>query len=154
MLAAVGVVHGVAVMSVEGKLRVYLINLDRSRDRLERFMADNAMPDLEIVRFPAVDGSKLDRTDLVSRGVIAGDLLYSNNAVACSLSHLAIWRQIIADGRPAVVCEDDAILRKDFAKVHAHFAAVRRPVGPGLLELQFRPAHDLRGAGPGRLHRR
>ena len=109
-------------MAAEDKLRVYLINLDRSRERLERFMADNGQPDLEVMRFPAVDGSKLDRTDLVSRGVIAGDLLYSNNAVACSLSHLTIWRQIIADGRPAVVCEDDAILRKDFARVHRHFA--------------------------------
>jgi glycosyl transferase, family 25 len=110
-------------MSVEGKLRVYLINLDRSRDRLERFMADNAMPDLDIVRFAAVDGASIERTDLVSRNVIAGDLLYSNNAVACSLSHLTIWRRIIADGQPAVVCEDDAILRKDFGKVHQRFTS-------------------------------
>src|SRR5437764_8671637 len=111
-------------MTSEGKLRVYLINLDRSPDRLKTFMADNAMADLESVRGQAVDGQKLDRTDLVSRNVIAGDLLYSNNAVACSLTHLAIWRRVIADGRPAVVCEDDAILRKDFAKVHRHFSSV------------------------------
>src|SRR5258707_1743817 len=111
-------------MSAEGKLRVFVISLDRSPERLKRFLADNTMPDLELVRVRAVDGQKLDRGDLVSRKIITSDLIYSTNAVACSLSHIAVWRQVIADGQPAVVCEDDAILRKDFAEVHKHFSPV------------------------------
>jgi hypothetical protein len=37
---------------------------------------------------------------LQERNVIAGDLLYSNNAVACSLTHLMIWRRIIEADQP------------------------------------------------------
>jgi glycosyl transferase family 25 len=111
-------------MSAEARLRLYVISLDRSPERLKKFLADNLMvPGLDIVRFRAIDGQKLDRADLLSRKVITSDLIYSNNAVACALSHMEVWRKIVADGKPAVVCEDDALLRKDFALLHKHFAA-------------------------------
>jgi GR25 family glycosyltransferase involved in LPS biosynthesis len=109
-------------MAGEENLRAYLINLDRSPDRLMRFVSDNAMPGLELVRMPGVEGQSLDRQDLVRRNLIAPDLLYSNNSVGCSLSHINCWLQIIADGKPAVVCEDDALLRKDFVEIHKQFA--------------------------------
>src|SRR5882757_577119 len=114
-------------MADEDKLRVYVINLDRSPDRLERFMADNTMPGLDIVRVPGVEGQLLNRPDLVTRNIIAPDLLYSNNSVGCSLGHLQTWQRIIQDGKPAVVCEDDALLRKDFATVHRHFMSTIAP---------------------------
>jgi GR25 family glycosyltransferase involved in LPS biosynthesis len=101
-----------------------VINLDRHPERMARFMAYNAMPGIEIVRLSAVDGEALDRAGLVSDRLIASDLIYSTNSVACSLSHVACWRRIIEQGRPAVVCEDDVALRRDFAEVHDAFAAV------------------------------
>jgi GR25 family glycosyltransferase involved in LPS biosynthesis len=108
-------------MEAEEALRAYVINLDRSPDRLKTFLADNSMPGLEFVRMRAIDGQKLDRAELVRRGVIAADLLYSNNSVACSLSHLSCWQEIIKQGKPGLVCEDDAILRRDFVRMHKHF---------------------------------
>src|SRR5262249_1439311 len=59
--------------------------------------------------------------DLVARRVIAPDLIYSTNSVACSLSHVRCWQRIIETGQPAVVCEDDVALRRDFARVHKKF---------------------------------
>ncbi len=108
-------------MTNEEKLRVFVINLDRSPERLQRFLADNAIAGLEFVRMAGIEGQKLDRADLVRRNIVAPDLLYSNNSVGCSLSHLNCWQQIIKEGKTAVVCEDDAILRKDFVAVHRHF---------------------------------
>lgn len=108
-------------MAGEEKLRVFVINLDRSPERLQRFLADNTMPGLEFVRVVGIEGQKLDRSDLARRNIIAADLLYSNNSVGCSLSHLNCWQQIIKEGKTAVVCEDDAILRKDFVSMHRHF---------------------------------
>lgn len=108
-------------MSVEATLPLFVINLDRSADRLSRFMADNALPGLAITRFPAVDGSKLDRAQLVATKVITDDLIYSDNAVACSLSHLQCWQKVIDLGRAAVICEDDAVLRHDFVELHRRF---------------------------------
>jgi GR25 family glycosyltransferase involved in LPS biosynthesis len=72
----------------------------------------------------AVDGARLDRAELVARKLIAEDLIYSTNSVACSLSHVRCWQQIIRMGRPAVVCEDDVALRRDFAQVHEKFEPV------------------------------
>jgi glycosyl transferase family 25 len=100
-----------------------VINLDRYPDRMARFMAYNAIDDVEIVRMQAVDGEKLDRDELVARNLIAPDLVYSTNSVACSLSHVRCWQRIIESGRPGVVCEDDVALRRDFGRLHAAFEA-------------------------------
>lgn len=111
-------------MSAKAKIPVLVINLDRYPERMARFMAYNAAAGVEIVRMTAVDGEKLDRAELVSSKLIAEDLIYSTNSVACSLSHVRCWQQIIKMGRPAVVCEDDVALRRDFARVHEKFEPV------------------------------
>jgi GR25 family glycosyltransferase involved in LPS biosynthesis len=105
------------------KIPVMVINLDRYPDRMARFMAYNTIDGVEIVRMQAVDGEKLDRADLVARNLIAPDLIYSTNSVACSLSHVRCWQRIIESGRPGVVCEDDVALRRDFGRLHEAFAA-------------------------------
>jgi glycosyl transferase family 25 len=104
------------------KIPVLVISLDRYADRLSRFMAYNTMPGIDIVRVSAVDGQKLDRARLVAGKTSSTDLIYSNNSIACSLSHVQCWQQIIELGRPAVVCEDDVALRRDFAELHEAFA--------------------------------
>jgi GR25 family glycosyltransferase involved in LPS biosynthesis len=101
---------------------VLVINLDRYPERMARFMAYNTMPGIEVERITAVDGEKLDRAELVARNLIAADLIYSTNSVACSLSHVRCWQRIVRMGRPAVVCEDDVALRRDFAELHEKFA--------------------------------
>jgi GR25 family glycosyltransferase involved in LPS biosynthesis len=98
-----------------------VINLDRYPERMARFMAYNDGLGVDIVRADTVDGMTLDRAQLVAKKLIAPDLIYSTNSVACSLSHIGCWRRIVEMGRPAVVCEDDVALRRDFARLHARF---------------------------------
>jgi glycosyl transferase, family 25 len=112
------------MVAAKAKIPVLVINLDRYPERMARFMAYNAAAGVEIVRMTAVNGEKLDRAELVSSKLIAEDLIYSTNSVACSLSHVRCWQQIVKRGRPAVVCEDDVALRRDFAQVHEKFEPV------------------------------
>jgi len=95
---------------------VTLINLDRTPDRLSEFVAHNQSA-VNIRRFSAIDGKSVDRTWLVQEGILAPDNRYSDGAVGCVLSHLALWRQVIADDRIMTICEDDAILNHNFSSL-------------------------------------
>ena len=95
---------------------IYLINLDRSTDRLAEFRKRNAHL-RDVVRFPAVDGQKLDREALVAEGVITQDCTYTLGALGCGLSHVALWKKSIDEDRPITIAEDDAIFSQQF---HTH----------------------------------
>jgi GR25 family glycosyltransferase involved in LPS biosynthesis/tetratricopeptide (TPR) repeat protein len=99
--------------STTGALPIYLINLDRSTDRLAEFRRRNAHL-RNVVRFPAVDGQTLDREKLIEDGVIAPDCTYTPGALGCGLSHVALWRKSIAENRPITIAEDDAAFSHQF----------------------------------------
>jgi GR25 family glycosyltransferase involved in LPS biosynthesis len=105
-------------MSSAKNLTVFVINLDRSPERLRHFVADNALPGIDIARVPAVDGKDLNRAELVARGIIADDLVYTDGCIGCSLSHMTCWQEAVRRNEAIVVCEDEAVLRHDFATVH------------------------------------
>jgi glycosyl transferase family 25 len=93
----------------------HLINLDRSRDRLAEFMANNG--DLKnVYRFSAIDGNAVNVADLARTGVIREEILarYSPSDLGCALSHIALWEKTIAGGEPLTICEDDAIFNAHF----------------------------------------
>jgi len=93
----------------------YLINLDRSTDRLARFRADNAfLPNVQ--RFPAVNGDALNRDKLVSRRLIDPQLAYSDGDLGCALSHLHLWETALRNDAPLTVFEDDTVLNQHFAR--------------------------------------
>jgi glycosyl transferase, family 25 len=56
----------------------------------------------------------LSREALVRDRVIAEDLAYSAGALGCALSHRALWQSAARGRDPITVCEDDAILHRDF----------------------------------------
>ena len=84
---------------------IYLINLDRSPERLA-FMRQQ-LAGLDFIRFPAVDGSSM-------RDGIESHL--SDGEIGCLLSHRGVWQKLIESGKPfACVLEDDAELSADAA---------------------------------------
>jgi glycosyl transferase, family 25 len=101
---------------------VYVISLDRTPERWRAFLADN--PDLEVARFPAVDGRSVDVAKLRAGGLAAAGLDYTPGAYGCALSHAALWRLCVDTGAPLTVCEDDAVLKPDFAARAAEAAAL------------------------------
>jgi hypothetical protein len=60
-------------IGMERQLRVHLINLDRSQERLAEFKELNShLTDVE--RFPAVDGYSLDIPALAQQGLVSSDI--------------------------------------------------------------------------------
>jgi glycosyl transferase, family 25 len=96
-------------------LEIHVINLDRCKDRLSSFQTLNAHPELNFVRFPAIEGKDVARAALVGRGMITADLSYSDANLGCSLSHLALCEQAIEKNHWLTVCEDDAIFNSGFS---------------------------------------
>lgn len=101
-------------------MKVFVINLDRNRERLESVSGRLAERGVTFERFPAVDGRALDpaerrrcyspvRTAFVrGHGLLSGEL-------GCALSHLGVYRKMVADGLDiACVLEDDAFPEPDF----------------------------------------
>jgi len=70
-------------------MRVHVINLARSPERLASFLAVNTLAEVSVAR--AIDGASLDLADLERRGLIGANLVhpdyYSMGGVGLALSH-------------------------------------------------------------------
>lgn len=104
----------------------FVINLDRDKHRWRK-MQENWPAGIALSRYDAVDGRKLESMD--GSAVRHTDRL-SKPELACMLSHLGIWKKMLAeDISLAVVFEDDARVSADFthklnlfvARLPAHF---------------------------------
>ena len=112
---------------------LHLINLDGAADRLHEFTTLNAHLH-EIVRFPAIDGSTVDTAALTRAGIIDPETLetYTPARLGGALSHLALWQQAIETGEALTICEDDALLHRDFER-HAGGLLGQLPAGWDLI---------------------
>ncbi|WP_255478559.1 glycosyltransferase family 25 protein [Rufibacter sp. XAAS-G3-1] len=100
-------------------MKVFLINLDRSPDRLHFMKQQLDSLNLPFERISAVDGKNLDMGKLTefadpSRVEEWKDLL-TPNAIACSLSHHQIYKKMVEeDIEMALILEDDVVLDANF----------------------------------------
>jgi GR25 family glycosyltransferase involved in LPS biosynthesis len=105
-------VHDQAATGIDD---VFLINLDRRKDRLERF--NKTHPDLEkrILRMRAIDSKKLSLTPKLARLFMPHDFNWKKSVMGCALSHLTVWMELLND-KPEVntylILEDDVRLDK------------------------------------------
>lgn len=136
---------------------IYVVNLDRSPERLARLAVELQHSGLPFRRVPAVDGRNLDG-NVREYDKAANRLHYlaplSPGEVACVLSHRAVWR-MIQDGeeKAAVVLEDDAAFagdRDELFRVAEEIARSPRPELVKLYDLSAprRPAGDYRRRHP------
>jgi glycosyl transferase, family 25 len=100
-------------------LPVWLINLPRAVKRRERMEAQLARLGLQYTLFPGVDGRAeaerlLANTDVpafernMGRKILIG-------GIGCYHSHLAVWEEFLASGKPvALILEDDVVFHDDF----------------------------------------
>lgn len=94
-----------------------VITLRRTPERLEQFIENNGHKGLAVEAFEAVDGLKLDREELIRTGIMSADLEWGAGALGGALSHRACWLRAVETGRPVGIFEDDAFLRRDFARL-------------------------------------
>jgi glycosyl transferase family 25 len=104
-------------------LKAYLINLDRSHDRLAHMQLEFGRARVDFERVKAVDGAELDakvledfrraRTAATPQGWLPGE-------VGCFLSHFEAWRRIASSGGEwAAVFEDDLHVSPDLGRLLA-----------------------------------
>jgi GR25 family glycosyltransferase involved in LPS biosynthesis len=100
----------------------YVINLDSSVKRLKSMEEQCQLANINMVRFPAVNGSLLKLDDIKER-VSKNSYMYKNiernkGELGCALSHMNIWRDnsmgTIATNDMFIVVEDDVIIPTNF----------------------------------------
>lgn len=103
-------------------LVVYVINLDRSVDRLNVISAQLSAQQLAFVRIPAVDGKQASPEQLAlldeSRYRRSHGKTSVPGELGCYLSHVEAIRQFAGSGHDfAIVLEDDALVQPNFFEV-------------------------------------
>ena len=98
---------------VQGIDQVWLINLDRRRDRLERFMQSHPEMFGRINRLSAYNGKDLQLTPALARLFAPNNFEWHKPTMGCAMSHLALWHKLAeeADENASyLILEDDAQL--------------------------------------------
>jgi GR25 family glycosyltransferase involved in LPS biosynthesis len=95
-------------------MKTFVVNLSRQPARYDNFLKLNAVTKIAFERFEASDGASLSREDVVRTKLVAPGAQFTPGAVGCAASHFGIWQQTAESGTPALVFEDDAVLRNDF----------------------------------------
>lgn len=95
--------------------KIYVINLKKNQDRLEKFMENAKKANVEVERFDAVYGKELkkDHPDIFKYFGKYPNI--HSGEIGCALSHIKIWEDAIKNNyNNIIVFEDDAIIPKDF----------------------------------------
>lgn len=137
-------------------LRVILINLDRSTDRLARMQAEFERVGVSFERFPAVSGTDLPESVKPYFCDAAGKVVspLRSGEIGCYASHLGVWQRIAAGhcGVAALVCEDDVGLPDDLIPLLARLLKAA-PSGWDVIRLSSntrRPVAAVAPLGAGR----
>ena len=97
-------------------MKILLINLDKSTDRLEQQKNQFNELGLEFERLPAVSIHDFS-DDEYKKMAFNGQRPMKQSELACFLSHKKAWEYVVEQNQPCVVLEDDAVLVKDFKNI-------------------------------------
>jgi glycosyl transferase family 25 len=125
------------------QLPSFLLNLDRSPDRLQRMQDQAARIGIQLQRVPAVDGLVLPdgmRREFLQGDVPRGGMLPGE--VGCYASHLLAYERVISEAMPyAIVLEDDPELDARLMEV-ATAAAKVCPAGWHIIHFWHDSKHE------------
>ena len=132
MSAKVEKVEKVEVKNID---KIFVINLDTRKDRLDNLI--KAEPYLEniIERIPAVNGKTLKLNNFIYKIFKNNKFHWKKSVIGCFLSHITTWTKIINEpGDYFLVLEDDVRFNKDWISIW-NKASKNIPVGAELLYL-------------------
>lgn len=97
-------------------LPIYLINLPHQTERLENFKINNAFLNEYINVFPAYEGIRLARRQLIIDGIITEKNIYKARSLGILKSHYELWKIAANSENGITIMEDDVIIHPDFVK--------------------------------------
>jgi len=115
---------------------VYVINLDRRRDR-RAFMEDQLTAlGLTWHRFPAIDAETVTDAEIAAEAALDGHLIrMGRGSQCCALSNFHIFRQLVASPDPAaLILQDDSVLSPALPAFLRTASWI--PEGIGLIQLE------------------
>jgi GR25 family glycosyltransferase involved in LPS biosynthesis len=103
--------------------KVYVINLDKDKERMFHMDKQCKEHQIQYTRFPAILGSKVEQDPRLSPFC---QTFCTDGAKGCALSHHSIWEDMIKQNLTnALILEDDGIFAKDFDyKVYQAFQSI------------------------------
>lgn len=115
-------------------MKTYIINLERSPERREHIVREAKKHRLDYELIKAVDGKQLTDDEIerlcYTKTELADERMpreLSRPIFGCALSHLSVYRKIVADDVDvALVLEDDAVLPDDFPQL---LESIRQNIG-------------------------
>lgn len=97
-------------------MKILLINLDKSTDRLEQQKNQFDELGLEFERLPAVSIHDFS-DDEYKRMAFNGQRPMKQSELACFFSHKKAWEYVVEKNEPCVIFEDDVVLARDFKTI-------------------------------------
>ncbi|QPF94214.1 glycosyltransferase family 25 protein [Bradyrhizobium commune] len=97
-------------------MKNFVVNLNRQPDKYESFLRLNAGTRIVFERFEASDGASFSSQDALGMNLVVPGAQFTPGAVGCAASHFRIWQQTAQSEMPALVFEDDAIVRNDIGE--------------------------------------
>lgn len=92
--------------------RINVIHLTKAKKRLRTFLALNK---IDGIRFEFVEGIDSERVDPAAlRRQMLIKPVTTFRTPGCSLTHRKLWLRSLETQTPLIVCEDDAVIRRDF----------------------------------------
>ena len=89
---------------------VYVVNLERSKDRLQHIDDNLKKFGIKYQRFNAVDGGKLPMSEIDNNTTLMCRYLFcTRSIIGCAMSHIALWKMIAeSPDKWHLILEDDA----------------------------------------------
>lgn len=106
--------------------KVFVINLERSPERLKKVTENLTREGLSFERIPAVDGGNVTKRVRRENATFLCANFCTNGQFGCGVSHMNVWRRMVRDGiGSALILEDDARIVDGFrAKMDALWAEI------------------------------
>ena len=95
--------------------KIYVINLKKNTDRLEKFIEHSRKANVAVERFDAVNGKELEKDDPYILRCFIKEHNLNPGQIGCALSHIKIWEDAVKNNyNNIIVFEDDAVIPEDF----------------------------------------
>ena len=115
---------------------IYVINMDRSSDRLKRMKQQIPKLGKEFIRISAVDGSKLSKKTIIDASTWLCSNFCTASMIGCFLSHRKAWEEMLKnDDQYALIMEDDCELVDTFKTDAELVINELKPLKPDLIYL-------------------